>query len=235
MNTRIIPKTIHYCWFGGPKPELVLRCIESWRKHCPDFVIKEWNEQNVDINAHEFTRRMYAEKHYAFVADLVRLLVLEREGGIYLDTDMLLVQPIDTLLFCEIFLGEEEDGIISAGALGTIPNHPYIRECLKYYDTHYDERVTIPRILTDVYNKYQYKDSIKVYASTAFYPFNQEHISLYKGQSLQSETFGVHLWNYSWGHPLNRYFKKIGVYSKGKKIAEALRIKKVLKKLLGFV
>jgi mannosyltransferase OCH1-like enzyme len=95
MQETGIPKVIHYFWFGRkPKNSLIKRCIESWRATCPDFTIKEWNEDNYDVYAHPFSKKMYESGRFAFVADYARLEILEKEGGFYLDTDMLLLQDL---------------------------------------------------------------------------------------------------------------------------------------------
>ncbi len=84
----MIPKIIHYCWFGGKEmPPLVQKCIKSWKEHLPDYEFKLWNEENFDINSSEWCKGAYENKKYAFVADYVRLIALYKNGGIYLDTD----------------------------------------------------------------------------------------------------------------------------------------------------
>ena len=94
-----IPKIIHYCWFGGGaiSPEN-RKCMESWKKYCPDYKIIEWNDQNFDISTNRYAQQAYEAKKYAFVSDYVRLAVLYEYGGIYLDTDVELVRPLDELL-----------------------------------------------------------------------------------------------------------------------------------------
>lgn len=232
----MIPKTIHYCWFGkNKKSEEILRCITSWKKHCPEFSIKEWNESSFEIKNHTFTKKMYAEKRWAFVADYVRLHVLEHEGGFYLDTDMLLVQSLSPLCNNTCVLGEEAPGVISAGMIASTAQHPFIVECKKFYETHVDEVITIPRVLTNVFEKYKGSDSLTIFPSKAFYPFDAEHIKNYFGQNLGEDVYGVHLWHYSWGSPLNKFFKKIGIYRHGKRVVEILGVKKILKRLLGFI
>lgn len=231
-----IPKTIHYCWFGNnPKSELVASCIESWKRLCPEFSIIEWNEGNFDIHAHPFTDRMYKEKKWAFVADYARLAILEKHGGFYLDTDMFLVKSLLPLTDHSCVLGEEAPGVISAGAIGAEPQHLFITVCKAYYDDNSHKVITIPRVLSFVFQNYPNKEGLTVYPPETFYPFDAEHIKEYRGQDLGNNVIGVHLWNYSWGHPLNKFFKKIGIYSLGKKITESLGIKKILKKLLGFI
>jgi len=185
--------------------------------------------------SHPFTKKMYEEKRYAFVADYVRLFVLRDEGGIYLDADMLILKDLSPLCEYECVLGEEAKGVISAGMVGGIPHHPYIESCKEYYDTRMGNLITIPRALTEVYEAYQDKPGIKVYPPKTFYPFDQQNIRKYHGQDLGEDVYGVHLWNYSWGHPLNKLFKKIGIYSLGKKVTEVLGIKKILKKIFRFI
>jgi mannosyltransferase OCH1-like enzyme len=232
----MIPKVIHYCWFGhGEKGELIERCIASWKKTCPEFEIKEWNETNFDVHQSEFSSRMYREGRWAFVADYARLIILEKEGGIYLDTDMELIKNISPLLDNELLLGEESPGTISAGMVGATPHHPYIRDCRAYYDEHPEAMITIPRMLTDIFKKHRDGICVLVMPPVAFYPYSAENISSYKKEELSEKTFGVHHWNYSWGHPLNKFFKKIGVYSLGKRTVEILGLKAILKKILGFI
>ena len=94
-----IPKIIHYCWFGGgPISAESRRCMESWKKYCPDYKIMAWNEQNFDFSTNRYAQQAYEAKRYAFVSDYVRLAVLYEYGGIYLDTDVELVRPLDELL-----------------------------------------------------------------------------------------------------------------------------------------
>lgn len=232
----MIPKTIHYCWFGKTKKsEEILQCIASWRRHCPDFTVKEWNEDNFDVTSTEFTKRMYQEKKWAFVADYARLHTLLSEGGFYLDTDMLLVQPLSSLCDNECVLGEETKGIISAGMIAATPDHSFIKECKAFYDNNQGDAITIPRVLTQVFAHYSDKESLTIFPPQAFYPFRADDIYKYRGQNLGNDTYGVHLWHYSWGHPLNKFFKKIGIYRIGKKIVELLGIKSTLKRLLGFI
>ncbi|MFZ2831636.1 MAG: glycosyltransferase [Minisyncoccia bacterium] len=232
----MIPKTIHYCWFGkNPKTPEILDCIQSWKKHCPDFEIKEWNEGNFPVGDFHFAKKMYDEKKWAFVADYARLHILNEYGGFYLDTDMLLLQSLEPLTKDACVLGEESVGIISAGMIGAEARHPFISACKKFYDEHPADTITIPRVLTKVFEAYPDKSNIKIYPPKTFYPFNSDHIKEFHGQNLGLEVIGVHLWHYSWGHPLNKFFKKLGIYRFGKKVAELLKIKTFLKKFFGFI
>ena len=107
----MIPKKIHYCWFGrGEKPKLAKKCIASWKRYCPDYEVIEWNEDNFDINMNGYTKMCYEQKKYAFLSDYVRLLVVYENGGLYFDTDVELVRNPDFLLEEEAFFGFETEG-----------------------------------------------------------------------------------------------------------------------------
>jgi len=130
-----IPKTVHYCWFGGKeKPELTNMCISSWKKHLPDYEIIEWNENNFDINMNNFVKEAYEAKKYAFVSDYVRMYVLDEYGGIYLDTDVEVIKPLDRFLTHDVFLGYETDELCGTGTIGAIKNHELIKNMLNYYE-----------------------------------------------------------------------------------------------------
>ena len=112
----MIPKKIHYCWFGrGEKPKLAKKCIASWKKYCPDYEIIEWNEDNFDINTNEYTKWCYENKKYAFLSDYVRLLVVYQNGGIYFDTDVELIRNPDFLLENQAFFGFESNEYVNTG------------------------------------------------------------------------------------------------------------------------
>ena len=111
-----IPKVIHYCWFGkGKMPKLAKKCIKSWQKFCPDYKIVCWNEENFDINQNRYAKEAYEAGKWAFVSDYVRLKVLYDEGGIYLDTDVEIIKPIDKLVEKGGYMGFDDNGIISTG------------------------------------------------------------------------------------------------------------------------
>lgn len=104
----MIPKTIHYCWFGGKTlPKSARKCINSWRKFFPHYEIKEWNEGNFDVNMVPYTAEAYTAKKYAFVSDFARFWILYQEGGVYFDTDVEVIRPMDDLLEGGAFMGYE--------------------------------------------------------------------------------------------------------------------------------
>lgn len=132
----MIPKVIHYCWFGrNPKPDLALKCMKSWKKYCPDYEIIEWNEDNFDISACPlYVRQAYAEKRWAFVTDYVRLKVVYDHGGIYLDTDVELRKPLTPLLDCHAYFGFEEGHRVNTGlGFGAEAGVPILRELIADY------------------------------------------------------------------------------------------------------
>ena len=132
----MIPKVIHYCWFGlREKPKLAKKCIASWKKYCPDYEIVEWNGDNFDISANGYTQKCYNEKSFAFLSDYVRLMVIAEQGGIYFDTDVELIRPIDGLLTNPAFFGFEDSEHVNTGlGFGAEPGNPAVQAMLREYD-----------------------------------------------------------------------------------------------------
>ena len=132
----MIPKKIHYCWFGrGEKNEKAKKCIASWHRFCPDYEIIEWNEDNFDVNMNGYTEMCIREKKYAFLSDYARLLILEREGGLYFDLDVEIVRSMDTLLDNKAFFGFENRDYVATGlGFGTEAGNPAVRAMLAEYD-----------------------------------------------------------------------------------------------------
>lgn len=131
----MIPKVIHYCWFGrGPMPKLALKCIESWKKYCPDYEIKEWNEDNFDLDMYPYVREAYDARKFAFVTDVVRLYALYHEGGIYMDTDVEVIKPLDSLLAYDAVSGFESEAQIQTGLMACRDGHPLFKELLDEYN-----------------------------------------------------------------------------------------------------
>ena len=137
----MIPKVIHYCWFGrNPLPPLAIKCIDSWKKYLPDYEIKEWNEDNFDVNIIPYTAQAYQAKKYAFVSDYARFWILYKYGGIYFDTDVEVIKPIDDIVCNGAFMGIEKDykyGItVNPGlGLGIEAYHSLFKEFLDTYST----------------------------------------------------------------------------------------------------
>ncbi len=131
----MIPKIIHYCWFGGnPLPEMAQRCIASWKQHCPEYEIIEWNENNFDITINEYVKEAYEKKKWAFVSDVARLYALVSYGGIYMDTDVEVIKPLDSLLEYEAVSGFESETRIPTGLMACEKNHRMFIEFLSEYE-----------------------------------------------------------------------------------------------------
>ncbi len=132
----MIPKIIHYCWFGkGEKPESVLNCIETWKTNLPDYQIKEWNESNFDVTNLQYTLEAYNAKKYAFVSDVCRLYCLIKEGGIYLDTDVQVLKSFDNFLLNESFIGLETKKQIGTAVIGAQKDIKWLIDFYNIYTT----------------------------------------------------------------------------------------------------
>lgn len=131
----MIPKRIHYCWFGrGEKSKLAQKCIASWKNYCPDYELIEWNEDNFPIDDHPYAHYCLEHKKWAFLSDFVRLVVVAEQGGIYFDTDVELIKKPDELLRYEAFYGFENDQNIATGlGFGAQANHPTILAMRQQY------------------------------------------------------------------------------------------------------
>lgn len=234
-----IPKVIHYCWFGkNAKSDLILKCIQSWKDTMPDYEIKEWNESNFDVNAHEYTKYAYKNKKWAFVSDYVRLKILYEYGGIYLDTDMYVLKNFDDFLSYDLVLGKEDECHISAGMIASNKNNIFITKCMEYYNKN-SKLIPIPKILTNIFEDNKnviiknLNNNIKIFEPLYFYPFTAENISNFNYRNAPSESYGIHMWNYSWGHPLNKFIKKIGLHKALVRFLDKLRVKKIIKGILN--
>ena len=130
----MIPKKIHYCWFGkGKMPELALKCIESWRVNLPDYELKEWNENSFDINSNFYVKEAYESRKFAFVTYYVRLYALYTEGGIYMDTDVEVLKNLDSFLDLPAFSGFEDNMHIPTGIMAAEKGSIWAKWQLEYY------------------------------------------------------------------------------------------------------
>lgn len=132
----MIPKKIHYCWFGGnAKSKLARKCIDSWKKYCPDYEIIEWNESKFDVTQNNYLKFCYENKKWAFLSDMARLMIVYSEGGIYFDTDVEMIKNMDSMLGYGAFFGFENRNNIATGlGFGAEAHHPVIKDMLKPYE-----------------------------------------------------------------------------------------------------
>lgn len=244
----MIPKKIHYIWLGkNSHPNLMDICINSWKEKLPSYKIEEWNEENLDfditIKKNRFLQECYKKKLWAFLSDYFRIKVLYEEGGVYLDTDMQIIKNIDNLLDNDFFIGEESEGVISAGIIGVVPRHPLIKKILDFYEEEiWNEPIfTIPDIITKVINReYSLKksgenikiaDRMIIYPSKYFYPYH--FTEEFKYECIKSDTYGIHWWGKSWAQKKDLsklYFLEFKHYKGIKKIiVETLILTRTMK------
>lgn len=174
----MIPKIIHYVWVGNnPKPKNIKKCMKTWKKHLKDYEIIEWNESNFDINSHPFVKKAYEAKKWAYVSDYIRMYAIYNYGGIYLDTDALVLDNFDKFLDNKVFVGFERENYPFTAVFGAEKKNKFIKKLLDYYDNldayNFDfennNTISVSNILINEYgcskeNKEQLlKDGIKVY------------------------------------------------------------------------
>ena len=234
----MIPKKIHYIWLGGnPLPEMVVKCVESWKKYCPDYEIIRWDESNLNIDINQYCRQAYDAKKYAFASDVLRYYVVHQHGGIYLDVDVELIKPLDNLLNNKAFMGFEmgNELCVNPGLiLGAEKNNKLLGEMLNRYqnDSFIDDNgiINYETICTkttnhlvknyglQVENKVQDLGEVVVYSTDYFCPLN----SCTKENVYQNEnTYSKHLYLASW-------VPKLTLWQKMKRFC-----KNVLKKIIG--
>ena len=211
----MIPKIIHYCWFGrGEMPKLAKKCIKSWKKYCPDYEIKEWNEDNFDVDIIPYTGEAYRKKKYAFVSDYARFWLLYHYGGLYFDTDVEIIRPIEDIIQSGPFMGYEitKNRPRVAAGLGIFayPHNPFFKKILDYYSTNhfiskrgYISQLTVVDIIEALSNgQIEHKDngidilanSFYVYPSDFFCPINYETSKL----TITANTRTIHWFLASW-------------------------------------
>ena len=224
-----IPKVIHYCWFGGnPLPDLAEKCIASWRKFLPDYEIKEWNETNFDVNQVIYTAEAYRLKRYAFVSDYARFWILYHNGGIYFDTDVEVIRPMDDIIARGAFAGFEcqrgtpqdnPHGDMAAGlGMGGEKGHPFFAQMVDYYShIHYvrwnGKGSGIVLLHTAKFLDYDHKETLDggivrvsnllIYPTDYFCPFNY----FTQEMCITENTRSIHHYMTSWNKRTSRWKK----------------------------
>ncbi len=211
----MIPKIIHYCWFGNNElPVFAKKCIESWRHYLPDYEIKEWNESNFDVNRTSYTREAYRLKKYAFVSDYARMWILYNYGGVYFDTDVEVIKPMDDIIIRGPFMGLEaghnEVNVAPGLGIGCYAKHSIYKKVLDWYENNHYATWTgqysgnIVGIVTnilleegmkkDIQNNYYKCGDIFIYPSEFFCPMNY-----YTGViQMTSNTRTIHHYSATW-------------------------------------
>lgn len=232
----MIPKIIHWCWLSGDKyPPIVKKCIKSWKKFLPDYEIRLWDANSFNFNSIPFVREAFENKQWAFVSDYIRLYSIYKYGGIYLDSDVLILSNFDEWLKYDFFTGIETrptECLIEAAILGSVANNPMIKEIMKYYERtsflNSDgsfNRITAPDIMTPIIKKHlewHQKDKTVVLANNSII-FGKDYIcnsnfTLHKGIKLyhmnnqswfpQDERRGI-IYNYCLRNNLSYYYRII--------------------------
>ena len=207
----MIPKIIHYFWIGNnPLGVKELKCIESWKKFCPDYELKLWNESNYDFSKYNYSKNAFKEKKYSFATDVARLDVLYEYGGIYLDTDVEIIKPLDYLLDCEGFCGFETKSKVNTGQIiASEKGNSIIKYLLDDYlnINFYNDNGTInttacPVIQTKALQqkglklngKKQIIENFIIYPVDYFGPYNFETEKI----EITDNTFSIHHYAASW-------------------------------------
>ncbi|PFJ08224.1 glycosyl transferase [Bacillus cereus] len=219
-----IPRIVHYCWFGGKeKPDIVKRCIDSWNKILSEYEIREWNEDNFNIDCNSYVREAYELKKFAFVSDYVRIHALYNFGGIYLDTDVEVFKSFDDLLYHNSFWGFEQENYIATSTIGAAKGNDLIKRFLDSYkkknfmkeDGNYDDLTNVAivtEILKDIGLKingeYQEIEGIGAfYPQTYFSPY--DYINCRK--FITKNTYAIHHFYKSWLPPKARFKSNIKI------------------------
>lgn len=231
----MIPKIIHYCWFGyGKMPLLAKRCIQSWKKYLPDYEIKEWNEHNFDLSLFPYAQEAYDAKKYAFVTDVVRLYALYTEGGIYMDTDVEVLKSLDPFLLHTAFSGFENETQVPTGIMASERGGIWARDNLEYYQNkHFINKNGEMELTTNVVFITEYMLQKGLIPNDTFqdfpglitiYPHDYFCPKSYKDQKIYktNHTVTIHHFNGSWKTPKQRFYQNypqiVLILSKIKKI-----------------
>lgn len=206
----MIPKIIHYCWLSDETfPDLIQKCVDSWKEKLPDYEIKCWNTQNFDINMCQYTKEAFQEKKYAFVSDYVRLYALYHEGGIYLDSDIEVIKKFDDLLNNAAFTCFENNHSVAAWIFGSEKGNPLFKEFLDYYkdrkfilETGEYDLTPNPVPITNMCvqkgmllnGEQQMLSNITVYPQEYFCPYNRATEEL----KITNNTYAIHYFNGDW-------------------------------------
>lgn len=203
----MIPKKIHYCWFGrGELTNKAKKCINSWKKYCPDYEIIEWNEDNFDINQNEYTKMCYSEKKFAFLSDYARLMVVYQNGGIYFDVDVEVIRNFDDLLDNKAFFGFETNEYVASGlGFGAEKENPVIKTMIDEYEQLLDGKhgtIGCPVLNTQALKKrglvlngkMQHLDYATVYPICYFNPYDDPTGRL----NITDDTYSIHWFQKSW-------------------------------------
>lgn len=218
----MIPKIIHYIWFGGkPFPGKVQKCIDSWHKYLPDYKFMLWNEATFDVSSCQFTEQAFKQKKWAFVSDYVRVWALNKYGGWYLDTDIEVLKPLSPFEEKRMILGTDHDGALTA-LMGSEVGHPFWKKVLAKYDAmkFINEDGSLNMIVNNTHlqeilaeygyvfeNKYQeLNEGVVVYPDDYFHVANVEKGTIHKTENSYAIHWHTLLWTSDMSHWM-RFFR----------------------------
>lgn len=201
----MIPKKIHYIWFGKwKKPENFEKFLNSWKKYCPDYEIIEWNEENYDISKNSYLKKYYDKKDYAFASDYARFDIIYNEGGIYLDIDIEILKNFDELLENKGFTGFQDIFYIWWAVFWAEKWNPVLKDILDFYDKK-RKKIIITFVFEKILKKYwlkkynfenQFLENFTVYKTDYFYPYS--FFEKLEEAKIWEKTFTIHHFNASW-------------------------------------
>lgn len=211
MSVSMLPKVIHYCWFGGNlMPETEQLCLDSWNRVLKDYKIVRWDEKNFDISSSIFAMQAYERKKWAFVSDYARYKILYEHGGVYMDTDVEVIRRFDDLLFNEFFMGFEDNNMLAPGlVIGAQKGHHLLKMLMKRYETEpfVNQEGNMNLTAVGIYasklfqsigfrldNTLQQKDGISIYPMEYFCPKNPKTGHLI----ITPNTYSIHHYSASW-------------------------------------
>lgn len=248
----MIPKIIHYCWFGGkPIPVRLRRCMESWKEIMPEWEYQCWDECKIDINSIPWIQEAYAAGKYAFVSDYVRLVALYEVGGVYLDTDVELLKSLNPLVDkYDAFMGFESETKLTSAVIAATPKHPLIKQFLEhYYNKHFSDDIVNNNeanvlMMTDICKTYGLRDNnteqdicilfsdyspcvLHVFPKTYFCPLDFWH-----NKEITEDSYTIHYFDASW---LDKKTKDRILHERSVWYKATIAVKSVLSKILTLI
>lgn len=222
----MIPKIIHYCWLSGdPYPDKIRFCVDSWRKHLPDYEIRLWDLQRFDLSSSLWCKEAFESRKYAFAADYIRWYALFNEGGIYLDSDVEVIKRFDDLLYLPYFIGFEQSGYLEPAIVGMEKGNTLCKQLLDYYEGRHFvkedksfDTIPLPQIMQmllipqykfkAIYNVDEFENApkqINIFPASFFSPKRNDNFEV----CLSENTYSIHHFNASWFPASKRMFRVV--------------------------
>jgi len=200
----MIPKIIHFCWYGSSYlPPRYARCVDTWKTHLKDYEIRQWHDKNTDFDT-PFLKDALRRKNWAFIADYIRMRVIHRHGGVYLDADTEVIRSLDPLLNNQCFIANEAKERPTTGVIGSIEGHPFPLNCMKIIDERFKQKLPylIAPDVAALALKQAKANEVTIYSEKYFYPYNpldpdRPSYGL-MFSDITNETYAIHHWAKGW-------------------------------------